>query len=73
VWLLVDAADSSQDAVYLHTPNPNAANFPNPFAGTAWDAEVPERLREFLTDPSWQFGRIEDRWTHFIVRPRPAA
>jgi hypothetical protein len=72
VWLQIDAADSSQDAVYLHTPNPNADNFPNAFAGTIWESEVPERLREFLTDPSWQFGRLEDRWTHFIVRLRPA-
>jgi hypothetical protein len=71
-WLQVDAVDSSQDAVYLHTPNPNAANFPNAFAGVVWDAEVPERLREFVTDPAWQFGRLDDRWTHFIVRVRPA-
>ncbi len=73
VWLLIDPADSTQDAVYLHTPNPNADNFPNDFVGVVWDAPIPQRLREFLTDPSWQFGRIEERWTHFIVRPRPAA
>lgn len=70
VWLVIDAADASQDAVYLHTLNPNADNFPNTFPGTAWDADVPERLRKFLSDPAWQFGRIEDRWTHFVVRPR---
>ena len=73
VWLQIDAVDSSQDAVYLHSPNPNADNFPNTFAETEWDVDVPVRLREFLTDPSWQFGRLEGRWTHFIVRPRPAA
>jgi len=72
VWLQIDAYDSAQDAVYLHTPNPNAENFPNDFAGTAWDAPIPERLRELVTDPMWQFGRLDDRWTHFIVRPRPA-
>jgi hypothetical protein len=73
VWLQVDAFDSSQDAVYLHTPNPNAENFPNAFVGMIWEAPIPERLREFMTEPSWQFGRRDDRWTHFIVRPRPAA
>jgi hypothetical protein len=72
VWLQIDAIDGAQDAVYLHTPNPNAANFPNDFAGTTWDAPVPERLQEFVTDPQWQFGRLEDRWTHFVVRPRAA-
>jgi hypothetical protein len=70
VWLEIDTFDSSQDAVYLHTPNPNADNFPNDFAGITWDAPIPERLVEFVTDHSWQFGRLEDRWTHFFVRPR---
>jgi hypothetical protein len=72
VWLQIDAYDSSQDAVYLHTPNPNAENFPSDFGGTTWDAPIPQRLAEFVTEPAWQFGRQEDRWTHFIVRPRPA-
>jgi hypothetical protein len=72
VWLQIDPCDSSQDAVYLHTSNPNADNFPCAFEGTRWDAEIPERLREFIVNPSWQFGRIDGRWTHFFVRPRPA-
>jgi hypothetical protein len=73
VWLQIDALDSSQDAVYLHTPNPNRNGFPNEFIGVTWNAAVPERLREFITEPSWQFGRLEDQWTHFIVRSRPVA
>jgi hypothetical protein len=72
-WLLIDARDSSQDAVFLHTPNPNADNFPCVFAGTAWDAPVPELLREFVADFAWQFGRAEERGTHFVVRLRPGA
>ena len=71
-WLWIDAFDSAHDAVYLHTPNPNGDSFPVAFEGTEWDAEVPERLREFVTDPSWQFGRYDDRFTFFVVRPRPA-
>ena len=71
-WLQIDAFDSSQDAVYLHTANPNSDNFPNAFKGTRWDAPIPDRLKEFVADSSWQFGRLEDRWTHFIVRCRPA-
>ena len=73
VWLQIDAFDGSQDAVYLHTPNPNRDNFPNAFEGTTWDAEIPERLRPFVTDPAWQFGRVDDLWTHFVVRVRDAA
>jgi hypothetical protein len=72
VWLQIDPADSAQDAIYLHTANPNADNFPNRFEGVDWEAAVPVRLREFVSEPSWQFGRLESRWTHFIVRPRSA-
>ena len=58
-WLQIDAFDSSQDAIFVHTPNHNAENFPYTFEGTVWDVEIPQRLSEFITDPSWQFGRIE--------------
>jgi hypothetical protein len=30
-WCLFDAADSGQDAVYVHTRNPNRENFPYAF------------------------------------------
>lgn len=73
VWLQIDAFDSSQDAVYLHTPNPNSDNFPNHFDNVVWDAPVPDCLRDLLDDPSWQFGRLDQYWTHFIVRHRPSA
>ena len=73
VWLSIDAADSSHDAVYLHTANPNQSNYPNPFTGVVWGSPIPPRLTEFMTDPRWQFGRIDDHWTHFLLRPRPAA
>jgi hypothetical protein len=72
-WLQINAVDSSQDAVYLHTPNPNNDDFPIGFEWVEWDAAVPERLSEFMADQSWQFGRTDDRWTYFYVRRRPAA
>lgn len=71
-WLQINAVDSSQDAVYLHTPNPNNDEYPIDFGWVHWDANIPERLREFVTDPAWQFGRTDERWTHFFVRPRSA-
>ncbi len=71
-WLQIDAVDSSQDAVFLHTPNPNADNFPLNFDRVTWGVQVPDLLTEFLTDSKWQFG-VSDTWrgdlrTHFIVR-----
>lgn len=70
-WLLIDPGDSSQDAVYLHTPNPNGRVFPAPLDEVRWDAEIPARLRELITEPDWQFGRADESGTYFCIRRRP--
>jgi hypothetical protein len=57
-WLVFDAADSGQDAVYLHTPNPNRDNFPYQFEGVAWGVDPPNWLTEFLTS-NLEVGRSE--------------
>lgn len=57
-WLVFNAADSGQDAVYLHTPNPNRDNFPYPFAGVTWGSAPPPWLVEFLT-PAMKVGQSE--------------
>jgi hypothetical protein len=72
-WLFIDAGDGSNDAVYLHTRNPNQDNFPLDFKWVVWEADVPARLREFMTDPAWQFGLSDGQGTGFYVRLRPAA
>jgi hypothetical protein len=71
VWVYIDPTDSAMDAVYVHTPNPNHDNFPHAFENVDWTAPVPERLRDLITDPAWQFGRSTGRWTAFFVRVRP--
>jgi hypothetical protein len=48
-WLVIDAEDSGQDAVYLHTPNPNRDNFPYAFDRVDWDMTAPTWLAPFLT------------------------
>ncbi|MGE0323710.1 MAG: hypothetical protein AB7K71_02415 [Polyangiaceae bacterium] len=35
-WILVDGSDAGQDATFLHTPNPNADNFPLASQGIEW-------------------------------------
>lgn len=65
-WLVIDALDSSQDAVYLHTPNPNQENFPLSFDWVQWNTEIPRRLRKFMIDPTLQFGRSALTWTHAL-------
>jgi hypothetical protein len=57
-WLIFDTADSGQDAVYLHTSNPNRDNYPYRFEGVTWGADPPHWLAEFLTD-TMEVGRSE--------------
>jgi hypothetical protein len=57
-WLLFDPADAGQDAVYLHTPNPNRENFPYQFEDVIWGAVPPAWLAEFVTE-DLEVGRSE--------------
>lgn len=73
VFLVIDALDSSQDAVHVHSENPNRDNYPFDFPGVAWDVPAPVILREFLAErPEWQLGRSPGSPGHYWVRPRPA-
>ena len=56
-WIVIHENDSSQDAVYLHTPNPNRNNFPYPFDGVEWNAEVPQWLLDLIDTKTLELGR----------------
>lgn len=72
VFMSIDAMDSSQDAVYVHTPNPNRDNYPPRFENVSWNVPAPVVLREFLTEPDWQLGRVNRSPAVYLVRLRPA-
>jgi hypothetical protein len=46
-WILLSGRDAGEDAVFLHTPNPNGSEFPCPFVGPEW-AWGHEALRPFF-------------------------
>lgn len=69
VFMTIDALDSSQDAVWVHTPNPNRDNFPYAFGGVDWNVKPPVILREFLLGRPWQLGRYEGSPGEYCVRP----
>ena len=56
-WIVIHENDSSQDAVYLHTPNPNRNNFPYAFDGVEWNAEVPQWLHDLIDTETHELGR----------------
>jgi hypothetical protein len=50
-WCLIDAMDSAQDSIYVHTRNPNRDNFPYAFEDVAWHVSAPLWIAEaFLSD-----------------------
>ena len=70
-WLLIDAADPSGDAIYLHTPNPNRDNFPFLFADVRWDVEPAGWLSDSVQGRNVQIGRSHcDGSELFWVRRR---
>ena len=58
-WLVIDSNDSGQDAVYLHTPNPNRDNFSYRFEGVVWGATPPSWLMEFVAGDDIELGRSD--------------
>ena len=55
-WVVIDAVDSSQDALYLHSENPNGDNFPYEFDRVDWGGLPPTWLKEFLSHEKHEFG-----------------
>ena len=75
VWVVIDVEDSGQDAVYLHTPNPNQDNFPYQFEGVVWGAVPPEWLAEFLVGSDSELGRSDYNGVvlYWVRRPEGSA
>jgi hypothetical protein len=73
-WAVIDAHDSSQDAVYIHTANPNQDNFPYQFESVVWDADRPSWLVEFVDSGKYQVGRyvFNEAVSFWVRRAGPA-
>lgn len=69
VFMMIDALDSSQDAVWVHTADINPDNFPYTFPTVRWDVAPPVILRAFLEGRPWQLGRSEGSPGLYWVRP----
>jgi hypothetical protein len=73
-WVVVDEADSSQDAVYFHTKNPNTDNFPIDFSFVDWNVVCPQMLVEFVDSNRYEVGWSEyEGVVSYYVRRRPKA
>jgi hypothetical protein len=64
-------SEAQQDALYVHTPNPNGTPFPRPFEGVDWNAGLPSFLRTFIEGEPWEVGALQvDGATWWVVRAR---
>jgi hypothetical protein len=65
-------AKAEQDALYVHTPNPNGTSFPHRFEGVQWDVVPPPVVRACVEHEQWQVGALGGEWTGWwIVRLAP--
>lgn len=47
-WILLDDGDAGQDAVYIHTPNPNKDNFPLKVEKLNWNCNIPTTFKDLI-------------------------
>jgi len=72
VFVSLGIDDASQDAVYVHTPNPNSQNFPYVAEATVWgDAKLEAALANIAPNLNLRVGHTrwadEDGPRHSIV------
>ena len=72
VFVTVCTKEGPSDALYVHTPNPNAANYPCDFAGYSWDVgKVPSLLAEFVSLDEFEIGQtVFEGEKRYVVTPR---
>ncbi|MBI4855121.1 MAG: hypothetical protein HY818_00020 [Acetobacterium woodii] len=61
VFMMVDINDSGQDAVFIHTANPNEENFPVRFEEHKSQLKMSNQLKEFIESLNLEFFNY--RWT----------
>ena len=70
IFLSISAGDAGQDAIYVHTPNPNQANFPLTFEGVSWGEEWPPLLASFAGEGLELGTSNDERYNRWTIRKR---
>lgn len=52
-------ADTANNAVYLHSANPNGTPFPHPFEGVRWGVAAPVEFSGIFDAALHEVGRLE--------------
>ena len=81
IWITLQMDDAGQDAVYLHTPNPNPNSvFPIEFSNVKWgESELLKMFSVWLPEFSLKAGRVDKNYFIFAdgygvpLRPKSEA
>jgi len=55
-WILIHGEDAGQDAVFIHTPNPNDDNFPLKIDKLNWNCNIPKTFSDLIEREEFNVG-----------------
>ena len=55
-WISLDGKDSGQDALFVHTPNPNDYNFPLRIDKLNWSCDIPATFLDLIDKEKFNIG-----------------
>ncbi|WNS78772.1 hypothetical protein RRU94_02160 [Domibacillus sp. DTU_2020_1001157_1_SI_ALB_TIR_016] len=64
-WVLININDAGQDAVYIHTPNPNDDNYPYKNQDIDWGCSIPKSFKELIDINCYNVGFLNDEYGKF--------
>lgn len=69
IWLSIDITDASNDAIYVHTKNPNENNFPLKIEKVDWGVKPPGSYQDLLDKELHEFGLLTNKSkSYFLIR-----
>jgi hypothetical protein len=73
VWATV-CGDTGENAVYIHTENPNGTPFPYSFEGVQWGVDLPSGLGEIIDRATHEIGQaVYPEETVYFIRAKSGA
>ena len=70
-WFEIVSEDAVLDAIYIHTPNPNADNFPLKIDNINWNCAVPHYLIDVIDLDKFTIGQYQWNATNnYIVQSK---
>ncbi len=66
-WVTIHEEDTSADAVYIHSPNPNDDYFPYKNQGLDWECELPNTFNDLVDIKKYDVGYFKSEFEEVYV------